>query len=154
MTTAESLGSFTKHVRGVMNGPPGPVGPGRAAGVPSQESPSCRPERSRRRQPCAVGAAGPGSYKPVIFNHGATRISKTCDTWPFNQGHWPLLPYLDCQKNDNSQNNSRPVWMNQNYTCLFGVFVRLAKMYFWVCCRILVISLCVPWREQGWKSLL
>ena len=33
-------------------------------------------------------------------------------------------------------------------------FVRAAKNYFLVCCRILAISLCVPRGEKGWESLL
>ena len=46
-------------------------------------------------------------------------------------------------KNDNSQrNNSHPVWINQNHTYIFD---RSAKIYFLVCRRILVISVCVPW---------
>ena len=40
--------------------------------------------------------------------------------------------------------------MNQNYT----ICVRAAKIYFVVCCRILVIILCVPWDEKSWKLLL
>ena len=40
--------------------------------------------------------------------------------------------------------------MNQNHT--FFVSDK-HKIYFLVCCRILVISLCVPWDAEGWKSL-
>ena len=85
--------------------------------------------------------------RSLIFNWCAIRIFKTCTTWLFSQGHWPLFPRLSNKKNDNSQpNNSRPVWMNQNYT----VFCQIGKKkFFLVCCRILVISLCVPWDEKG-----
>ena len=55
-------------------------------------------------------------------------------------------------KNDNSQhNNSYSVWMNQSYTY---IFCQLGKLCFLVCHRILVISLCVLWDEEGWKLLL
>ena len=51
------------------------------------------------------------------------------------------------KKNDNSQHNSHLLWMNQNHTYFF---VRSVKdiTYFWVCRRILVISLCAAWDEK------
>ena len=50
-------------------------------------------------------------------------------------------------------NTTAVTWMNQNYTYFF---VTLAKNVICclVCCRILVISLCVPWDEKGWKTLI
>ena len=41
--------------------------------------------------------------------------------------------------------------MNQNYTYFLS---DRQKIYFLVCLRIVVIRLCVPWDEQGWKSLV
>ena len=55
---------------------------------------------------------------------------------------------LDCQikKNDNSQHNSCPVWLNKK---LYLFFIGSEKIYFLVYCRVLVISLYVP----RWKRL-
>ena len=37
--------------------------------------------------------------------------------------------------------------------CEWIKIVRLAKIFFLECCRILAISLGVPWNEKGWKLL-
>ena len=55
----------------------------------------------------------------VIFKWDAARTFKTCNTWLFIQGHWPLFPKMSNKKNDNSQHNNCPVWINQNYTYFF-----------------------------------
>ena len=75
------------------------------------------------------------------------RVFKTCNTWLFSQGHWPLFLYIV-----NSQDNSSHlVWVNQNYT----FFCQIGKKYILcVCCTIWVIILCVPWDKNGWKSLI
>ena len=41
--------------------------------------------------------------------------------------------------------------MNQNFIYILS---DRQKIYFLVCCRILVISLCVPWDRKDWKSLI
>ena len=60
---------------------------------------------------------------------------------------------LVCQikKSGSSQhNNSHSVWMNQNYAYFLS---DRQNIYILVCRRSLVISLCVPSNEKGWKSL-
>ena len=92
-------------------------------------------------------------YIAAIFNWCATRICKTCNTW-LKSGAWTSFP-LDRQirKWQQPHNSSHPMWMNQNHSYFF---VRSAKkiLHFLVCQRTLVISLCVPRDEKGWKSLV
>ena len=72
-------------------------------------------------------------------------VFKTCDAWILSQGHY--LFSLDYQiRNDNSQHNSYPMLMNQNYTYFWQISKKI--YYFLVYCRILVISLCVLWDEK------
>ena len=80
-------------------------------------------------------------FTTAIFNRCAARIFKICNTY-LVKGTDLFSLRLSNKKNNSQHNNSRPVWINQQ------------NLYFLVCHRILVISLCVPWDEKGWKSLL
>ena len=90
---------------------------------------------------------------PATLNHRATRTFKTCRTWLFSSGGTDFFSFrLSNNRNDNSQhNNSRPVTMNQNYTYFLSDW---QNIHFLVCRRILIISLCVPWHEKGWRLLI
>ena len=73
--------------------------------------------------------------KSVIFN------------WPQDLTSFPS----HCQTEKWQQpTEQEPSSVNQNYTYLF--LSNQQKIYFLVCRRMLVISLCVPGDEKGWKS--
>ena len=85
----------------------------------------------------------------AIYNQRATRMFTTCNTWLLVSGTDLFSLRLSSKKNDN-QHNSHPMWRIK-ITPIF--FVRVEKIYFRGCCRILVISLFMPWDGKGWKSL-
>ena len=59
---------------------------------------------------------------------------------------------LSVKKNYNSQpNNSHPIRMKQNYAFIFCQISKNYNIFFLMCHRISVITLCVPWDEKGWK---
>ena len=74
------------------------------------------------------------------------RIFKTCNTWLFSQGHWPLFPQIVKLKKWQQpiQQHSTTQLSGGNESKLYLFFLNSAKKFFLVCYRILVISFCVP----------
>ena len=80
-----------------------------------------------------------GQPKESIFNQWATRIFKTCNTWLFSRGHWPLF----------SLRLSNKKWQQptQQLSCVSEsklyqfFFVGSAKHIFW-CDTVLIVCMC------------
>ena len=49
-------------------------------------------------------------HKPATFNRCVAGIFKTCNTWPFSQGHWPLFPKIVRFKKMTTANTIIAVW--------------------------------------------
>ena len=88
--------------------------------------------------------------KPEIFNQYTARIFKTCNTYLVRG---PDLFSLRLS-------NLKMATANRAITICCELIKTIPvfrsdwqKIVFLVCCRIVVISLCVLWEEKGWKSL-
>ena len=92
-----------------------------------------------------------GGFQPVCRGTlGHHRVFKTCNTWLVSQG--PALSSLRLSNRKWHQPTQEPPGVNESKLYLF--FGQISKnIYFLVCHRISVISLCVPRDEKGWKII-
>ena len=84
-------------------------------------------------------------------NQCATRIFETCNTW-LVRGTDLFSLRLSNEKMTTANTTTTVLceWIN-----IIPMFLSdQQKVYFLVCCRILVTGLCVPWDENGWKFVI